>query len=60
MVHGKGKKHTVLRRLLLFAGEKGSKLLASWNTITEAEKVTANQLVRDIVKTSMETVSTST
>ena len=30
------------------------------STITEAEKVTANQLVRDIVKTSMETVSTST
>ena len=27
MVHGKGKKHIVLRRHLLIAGEKGSKLL---------------------------------
>ena len=40
--------------------KKEANSFASWNTITEAEKVTANQLVRDIVKNSMETVSTST
>ena len=60
MVHGKG------RNTLFSAGssylpvKKEANSFASWNTITEAEKVTANQLVRDIVKTSMETVSTST
>lgn len=40
--------------------KKEANSFTSWNTITEAEKVTANQLVRDIVKTSMETVSDST
>ena len=40
--------------------KKEANSFESWNSITEAEKVTANQLVRDIVKTSMETVSKST
>ena len=40
--------------------KKEANSFESWNSITEAEKVTSNKLVRDIVKTSMETVSTST
>lgn len=40
--------------------KKDANSFASWNTITKEEKITANQLVKDIVKTSMETVSEST
>ena len=58
---------TETERNTLFSAEssylpvkKEANSFESWNSITEAEKVTANQLVRDIVKTSMETVSKST
>ena len=58
---------TDAQRNLQFSTESGylpvkkeANSFESWNSITEAEKVTANQLVRDIVKTSMETVSKST